>query len=206
MTSSCEPRDTRDGPWPTRGASSLSSEPSLQHWGEVFQKQIYIIVLPVFWIWITFPTISHRKYERICNCIEWLYLPLLVFRAALEENPYFRLKRVVKWYLSGFYKKPKVMFTFCFFPPLKRLYIYMLCGYAGTMVYMWRSLYIMWVSHIKQVSSRRQLPFPAEASPWPSGAAKYIEAQLSLNSVRVQLMFVIIRGLHRSDNWYVLLW
>nr|XP_021518030.1 oxysterol-binding protein-related protein 8 [Meriones unguiculatus] len=28
-------------------------------------------------------------------------------RAALEENPYFRLKKVVKWYLSGFYKKPK---------------------------------------------------------------------------------------------------
>ncbi|XP_074082287.1 oxysterol-binding protein-related protein 8-like [Macrotis lagotis] len=28
-------------------------------------------------------------------------------RASLEENPYFRLKRVVKWYLSGFYKKPQ---------------------------------------------------------------------------------------------------
>lgn len=36
---------------------------------------------------------------------------VLFFRAALEENPYFRLKKVVKWYLSGFYKKPKVMFV-----------------------------------------------------------------------------------------------
>lgn len=53
----------------------------------------------------------------------WLHkmviFTILFFRAALEENPYFRLKKVVKWYLSGFYKKPKVMFMFLllFFPP-----------------------------------------------------------------------------------------
>lgn len=32
----------------------------------------------------------------------------LFHRAALEENAYNRMKKVVKWYLSGFYKKPKV--------------------------------------------------------------------------------------------------
>jgi hypothetical protein len=29
-------------------------------------------------------------------------------RAALEEDPYRRIKLVLRWYLSGFYKKPKV--------------------------------------------------------------------------------------------------
>ena len=29
-------------------------------------------------------------------------------RAAREENAYSRMKEVVRWYLSGFYKKPKV--------------------------------------------------------------------------------------------------
>ena len=29
-------------------------------------------------------------------------------RAVLEESPYSRMKSVVRWYLSGFYKKPKV--------------------------------------------------------------------------------------------------
>lgn len=42
----------------------------------------------------------------ICS-IKFLHAIILFFRAALEENPYFRLKRVVKWYLSGFYKKAK---------------------------------------------------------------------------------------------------
>ena len=34
-----------------------------------------------------------------------LYFP---YRAVLLDDPYSRLKAVVKWYLSGFYKKPKV--------------------------------------------------------------------------------------------------
>ena len=33
-------------------------------------------------------------------------------RAVLEESPYSRMKSVVRWYLSGFYKKPKVR-TLC---------------------------------------------------------------------------------------------
>lgn len=32
----------------------------------------------------------------------------LILRAAIEENAYNRMKKVVKWYISGFYKKPKV--------------------------------------------------------------------------------------------------
>lgn len=43
-----------------------------------------------------------------------LDLRVLFHRAALEENAYNRMKKVVKWYLSGFYKKPKVYFhLFC---------------------------------------------------------------------------------------------
>lgn len=33
---------------------------------------------------------------------------VLILRAAIEENAYNRMKKVVKWYISGFYKKPKV--------------------------------------------------------------------------------------------------
>lgn len=33
---------------------------------------------------------------------------LFILRAAIEENAYNRMKKVVKWYISGFYKKPKV--------------------------------------------------------------------------------------------------
>ena len=33
---------------------------------------------------------------------------LCLRRAAVEENAYNRMKQVVRWYISGFYKKPKV--------------------------------------------------------------------------------------------------
>ena len=36
------------------------------------------------------------------------YVLCCVSRAVLEESPYSRMKSVVRWYLSGFYKKPKV--------------------------------------------------------------------------------------------------
>lgn len=83
-----------------------------------------------------------------------LYLPFLFFRAALEENPYFRLKKVVKWYLSGFYKKPKVMFIFCFFfLPLREFP----CIYCVGIQVPWCTRGVsafdsMWVLQIKQVS------------------------------------------------------
>jgi hypothetical protein len=38
-----------------------------------------------------------------------------VSRAVLQEDPYTRIKSVVKWYLSGFYKKPKVSSGFWVF-------------------------------------------------------------------------------------------
>jgi len=31
----------------------------------------------------------------------------------LEEDPFTRMKMVVRWYLSGFYKKPKVGLILC---------------------------------------------------------------------------------------------
>lgn len=34
-------------------------------------------------------------------------------RAAVEENAFNRMKKVVKWYISGFYKKPKVSRISC---------------------------------------------------------------------------------------------
>jgi len=33
----------------------------------------------------------------------------------LEEDPFTRMKMVVRWYLSGFYKKPKVSIIRCAF-------------------------------------------------------------------------------------------
>lgn len=35
-------------------------------------------------------------------------VPVCLSRAALEEDAYRRIKLVLRWYLSGFYKKPKV--------------------------------------------------------------------------------------------------
>lgn len=57
-----------------------------------------------------------------------------LLRAAIEENAFNRMKKVVKWYISGFYKKPKVsrvgcavvnteMMTFAFVLVQKNLYI-----------------------------------------------------------------------------------
>lgn len=36
-----------------------------------------------------------------------------LLRAAIEENAFNRMKKVVKWYISGFYKKPKVSIISC---------------------------------------------------------------------------------------------
>lgn len=41
---------------------------------------------------------------------------VIFFRAAVEENAYNRLKKVVKWYISGFYKKPKVSLAHSLIP------------------------------------------------------------------------------------------
>lgn len=52
--------------------------------------------------------------RSINDAILILDLCVLFHRAALEENAYNRMKKVVKWYLSGFYKKPKVYFHMLF--------------------------------------------------------------------------------------------
>lgn len=41
-------------------------------------------------------------------CLSFYFYILLDYRAATEENPYCRIKQILRWYLSGFYKKPKV--------------------------------------------------------------------------------------------------
>lgn len=48
---------------------------------------------------------------RVMVLLTLLFSPNLIdflFRAAIEENAFNRMKKVVKWYISGFYKKPKV--------------------------------------------------------------------------------------------------
>lgn len=42
--------------------------------------------------------------------IFFLFL-FLHYRASLEESAYGRIKQVLRWYLSGFYKKPKVSYV-----------------------------------------------------------------------------------------------
>jgi len=43
-------------------------------------------------------------------------------RAAVEENAYSRMKQVVRWYVSGFYKKPKVRGHACVGRPAGRVW------------------------------------------------------------------------------------
>ena len=38
---------------------------------------------------------------------DYYYHADILSRAAVEAEPYQRMKTVVQWYLSGFYKKPK---------------------------------------------------------------------------------------------------
>ena len=55
----------------------------------------------------------HCLFKKINSEIKRFFKSLKIavhvfFRAAREENAYSRMKEVVRWYLSGFYKKPKV--------------------------------------------------------------------------------------------------
>lgn len=56
---------------------------------------------------------SWWRLELLCaffschNCVCFLH-----HRAVLEESAYGRMKQVLRWYLSGFYKKPKVRFVY----------------------------------------------------------------------------------------------
>ena len=44
---------------------------------------------------------------RNSNILNGKLFGVLICRAVLEDDPFERMKMVVKWYVSGFYKKPK---------------------------------------------------------------------------------------------------
>jgi len=50
----------------------------------------------------------NKKTKSIMKYFSWI----VFYRAMLEEDPFTRMKMVVRWYLSGFYKKPKVSIIF----------------------------------------------------------------------------------------------
>lgn len=60
-------------------------------------------------------TIVHSSRETLAEDQSQCGL-CFILRAAIEENAYNRMKKVVKWYISGFYKKPKVRRINTFYP------------------------------------------------------------------------------------------
>ncbi|XP_038611945.1 oxysterol-binding protein-related protein 8 isoform X3 [Tachyglossus aculeatus] len=56
---------------------------------------------------VVLPTFILEPRSFLDKLSDYYYHADFLSEAALEENAYNRLKKVVKWYLSGFYKKPK---------------------------------------------------------------------------------------------------
>lgn len=56
---------------------------------------------------VTLPTFILEPRSFLEKIADFYYHADILAGAAAEENPYCRMKEVVKWYLSGFYKKPK---------------------------------------------------------------------------------------------------
>ncbi|XP_075065670.1 oxysterol-binding protein-related protein 8 isoform X4 [Mixophyes fleayi] len=56
---------------------------------------------------VVLPTFILEPRSFLDKLSDYYYHADFLSDAALEENAYSRLKKVVKWYLSGFYKKPK---------------------------------------------------------------------------------------------------
>ncbi|XP_070611851.1 oxysterol-binding protein-related protein 8 isoform X3 [Erythrolamprus reginae] len=56
---------------------------------------------------VVLPTFILETRSFLDKLSDYYYHADFLSEAALEENPYNRMKKVVKWYLSGFYKKPK---------------------------------------------------------------------------------------------------
>uniref|UniRef100_F7A3Q9 Oxysterol-binding protein n=1 Tax=Xenopus tropicalis TaxID=8364 RepID=F7A3Q9_XENTR len=56
---------------------------------------------------VVLPTFILEPRSFLDKLSDYYYHADFLSEAALEENPYSRMKKVVKWYLSGFYKKPK---------------------------------------------------------------------------------------------------
>ncbi|XP_078076611.1 oxysterol-binding protein-related protein 5-like isoform X2 [Mustelus asterias] len=56
---------------------------------------------------VVLPTFILEPRSFLDKLSDYYYHSDLLSQAALEENAYSRMKQVVRWYLSGFYKKPK---------------------------------------------------------------------------------------------------
>ncbi|XP_041071432.1 oxysterol-binding protein-related protein 8 isoform X3 [Carcharodon carcharias] len=56
---------------------------------------------------VVLPTFILEPRSFLDKLSDYYYHADFLSQAAAEENPYSRLKKVTKWYLSGFYKKPK---------------------------------------------------------------------------------------------------
>ncbi|XP_043943915.1 oxysterol-binding protein-related protein 8 [Protopterus annectens] len=56
---------------------------------------------------VVLPTFILEPRSFLDKLSDYYYHADILSMAAVEENAYCRLKKVVKWYLSGFYKKPK---------------------------------------------------------------------------------------------------
>ncbi|KAF5917343.1 hypothetical protein HPG69_017640 [Diceros bicornis minor] len=57
---------------------------------------------------VVLPTFVLEPRSFLNKLSDYYYHADLLSRAALEEDAYSRIKLVLRWYLSGFYKKPKV--------------------------------------------------------------------------------------------------
>jgi len=56
---------------------------------------------------VTLPTFILEPRSFLEKLADYYYHADILAHAAKQDNPYLRMKEVVKWYLSGFYKKPK---------------------------------------------------------------------------------------------------
>lgn len=56
---------------------------------------------------VVLPTFVLEPRSFLCKLSDYYYHADLLSRAALEDDAYSRIKHVLRWYLSGFYKKPK---------------------------------------------------------------------------------------------------
>ncbi|KAJ8252590.1 hypothetical protein COCON_G00219020 [Conger conger] len=56
---------------------------------------------------VVLPTFILEPRSFLDKLSDYYYHADFLSQAVLEDNPYFRMKQVLRWYLSGFYKKPK---------------------------------------------------------------------------------------------------
>ncbi|XP_023222121.1 oxysterol-binding protein-related protein 8-like [Centruroides sculpturatus] len=56
---------------------------------------------------VVLPTFILEPRSFLDKLSDYYYHSDIISRAVLEDDPFTRMKTVVQWYLSGFYKKPK---------------------------------------------------------------------------------------------------